>query len=151
MGAQTGVKPRVVFDTGVLVSALVFPAGSLAWLRGEWRERKCVPLVSQATAAELVRALSYPKFRLTQEDQHELLAEYLPYCEMARATGVCPVTSRDRKDQPFLDFAHCGKANFLISGDQDLLTLAGKTQFIIESPAAYHQRIHLKERRQSGR
>ena len=29
--------PRVVFDTNVLVSALLFPAGRLSWLREAWQ------------------------------------------------------------------------------------------------------------------
>jgi predicted nucleic acid-binding protein len=34
-----------------------------------------------------------------------------------------------------------GKAELLISGDRDLLTLAGKTRFLIETPEAYRVRI----------
>jgi uncharacterized protein len=52
---------------------------------------------------------------------------------------------RDAKDQPFLDLAQSGGADLLVSGDQDLLQLAGQTTFFIESPEAYRRRISRAE------
>lgn len=132
---------RVVFDTTTVISALLFEYGKLAWLRAHWQEKDCLPLVCRETIAELTRVLAYPKFRLSLVDRHELLAEYLPYCETVELMNVCPVICRDPKDQPFLHLAQSGTAELLISGDQDLLTLAGNTSFVIESPEAYRQRI----------
>lgn len=131
----------MVFDTTTVLSALLFAAGRLAWLRGHWAERGCVPLISRATAAELERVLRYPKFKLSPAERHELLGDYLPYCEVVEVTSRCVARCRDEQDQPFLDLAQCGKAEFLVSGDQDLLALAGKTEFIIESPDAYRRRV----------
>ena len=132
---------RVVFDTTTVVSALLFAKGRLAWLRQHWRERGCVPLISRATAAELMRVFRYPKFQLSSDDGRELLAAYLPYCEVVEPVGRCSFTCRDANDQPFLDLAQGGRADLLISGDQDLLTLAGQTTFVIEPPEAYRRRI----------
>ena len=56
--------PRVVLDTNVVLSALVFRKGTTARLRAAWQGGHCLPLVSAATAQELMRVLSYPKFRL---------------------------------------------------------------------------------------
>ena len=50
--------PRVVLDTNVLMSALLFHAGSVSWLRLAWQSQKIRPLVSHDTAAELIRVLS---------------------------------------------------------------------------------------------
>jgi putative PIN family toxin of toxin-antitoxin system len=100
-----------------------------------------VPLLSRETAAELVRVLAYPKFRLSLADRHELLAEFLPYCEVIDVTKRCEALCRDKKDQPFLDLAQSGKADLLISGDEDLLSLAGKSRFGIETPEAYRNRV----------
>lgn len=132
---------RVVFDTTTVVSALLFANGRLAWLRQHWREEGCTPLLSQATAAELTRVLGYPKFRLSQDERHELLAEYLPYCDVIELTETCELVCRDVNDQPFLNLAHSGKADLLVSGDQDLLALAGRTGFLIETPEAYRRRV----------
>lgn len=54
---------RVVLDTNVLLSALLFPAGSLSWLRQAWQSEALRPLASRDTTAELIRVLTYPKFR----------------------------------------------------------------------------------------
>lgn len=120
--------PRVVLDTNLVLSALVFANGRLEALRHAWQGGKCVPLVSKATTAELIRVLAYPKFKLSDEDQQELLADYLPWCSVVRIPNPSPVTPecRDPFDQPFLQLAVVGKADFLASGDQDLLRLAGE-------------------------
>ena len=90
---------------------------------------------------ELVRILDYRKFRLTQERRNELLADYLPYCEVVEVTRKCSVVCRDKNDQPLLDLAQSGKADSLVSGDRDLLVLAGQTNFLIESPEMYRHRV----------
>lgn len=131
---------RVVFDTNTVLSALVFTGGRLAWLRSHWSESYCVPLVSTATAAELKRVFAYPKFKLQPDRRLELLGDYLPYCETIEKVEPCPIECRDAKDQIFLDLAHSGHADILVSGDGDLLVLAGRAGFAIQSPEAYRQR-----------
>ena len=131
---------RVVFDTNVVLSALLFPKGRLAWLRSHWREGAALPLISPATARELTRVLGYSKFRLSEQYLLELLAMYIPYCESLDPVDKCPVICRDAKDQPLLDLAQCGKADLLVTGDDDLLSLAGQTSFLIETPESYRQR-----------
>jgi putative PIN family toxin of toxin-antitoxin system len=132
---------RVVFDTNTVVSALLFANGRLAWLRPHWREGGCVPLISRATAAELARVLGYPKFRLSPEDRLELLADYLPFCATVEPAQSCPSVCRDANDRPFLDLAQSGKADLLVTGDADPLSLAGQTEFLIETPEAYRSRV----------
>lgn len=139
------MKTRVVFDTTTVVSALLFANGRLTWLRQHWRESGCVPLISRATTAELTRVLGYPKFRLSQEDRRELLAEYLPYCEVVELTERCVLICRDANDQPFLDLAQSGRADLLVSGDRDLLAMVGQTTFLIESPEDYRRRVSVAQ------
>jgi uncharacterized protein len=141
VGAREGVSRRVVFDTTTVVSALLFAHGRLSWLRQHWRERGCVPLISRATAAELTRVLRYPKFGLSTDDARELLAEYLPYCEVIELAERCASVCRDKDDQIFLDLAQSGRAGLLVSGDQDLLMMAGQTTFLIEAPEEYRRGI----------
>lgn len=136
MGAPQSVKPRIVFDTNVLVSALVFRNGRLAVLREYWR-MACTPLVSNTTAAELMRVLSYAHFKLSKEAIAEALALYLPYCERIDTIRRNPLKCRDPNDQMFLDLAGSGDADLLVSGDQDLLVLRERAKFKIISPAEY--------------
>jgi uncharacterized protein len=125
--------PRVVLDTNVVLSALVFGHGRLAPLRQAWQTGRCVPLASHTTAAELLRAIAYPKFKLTAADQEELLAEYLPFCESVRIPTKPPKTPicRDPFEVPFLELAIAGNAAFLVTGDRDLLALKPNLPFAI--------------------
>jgi putative PIN family toxin of toxin-antitoxin system len=120
--------PRVVLDTNLVLSALVFVQGRLAPLRHAWQGGRCQPLVSSDTATELLRVLTYPKFKLAPDEQQELLADYLPRCTAVRIANPPPATPacRDPFDVPFLQLAAAGKADFLVTGDQDLLSLAGE-------------------------
>jgi len=137
--------PRVVFDTNTVVSALLFAGGRLAWQRQHWRDGGSIPLVSRATASELTRVLSYPKFQLSPEKRIELLGDYLPYCVTIELVEKCPTICRDSNDQPLLDLAQSGKADILVTGDQDLLVLGGHTRFPIETPEAFGRRIRGSE------
>lgn len=120
--------PRVVIDTNLVLSALVFAQGRLTPLRAAWQTHRIQPLIFRATAAELIRVLAYPKFKLSAEHQEELLADYLPYCKTIRIPDPPPKTPdcRDRFDIPFLQLAIAGKAQTLVTGDQDLLVLNGR-------------------------
>lgn len=127
MGAQQTVTPvRVVLDTNVVLSSLLFTSGRLRWLRSAWQLAAIMPIVSQLTTMELLRVLAYPKFHLTQLEREDVLAEYLPYCEV-----VTPVEDtstplvRDAADQMFLHLAVASNATYLVTGDSDLLSLAG--------------------------
>jgi putative PIN family toxin of toxin-antitoxin system len=127
--------PRVVFDTNIVVSALVF-GRRLAWLRGAWASGRIVPLVCRETVAELQRVLQYPKFKLTQADRFSLLGDYLPYVEIVRLPAklpVLPVACRDRDDIVFIHLAVAGGAEYLVSGDDDLASLRRDTPVAIVS------------------
>lgn len=128
---------RLVLDTNVAVSALLFPSGSVTWLRGAWQSEAALPLASRETTTELIRVLSYPKFRLSVPEREELLADYLPWCETvtwSRPPAV--VDCRDPHDRPFLELASAGRADALVTGDQDLLTLAPVFSIPILTPEA---------------
>lgn len=125
--------PRAVLDTNIVLSALLFPQGRGVPIRRVWQLRGFHPLVSTATVAELIRALNYPKFKLTAEERDELLADYLPFCTTIRMPGKPPRTPpcRDPFDVPFLQLASAGKADFLVTGDRDLLELDEISSFAI--------------------
>lgn len=118
--------PRWVLDTNVVLSALVWPGGTSGRLRLAWQKGLFVPLTCRTTALELVRVLAYPKFRLDASEQHELLADYLPWAEAVRIPQPPPSTAacRDPDDLPFLHLAMAADADALVSGDHDLLDLA---------------------------
>jgi putative PIN family toxin of toxin-antitoxin system len=130
-----------VFDTNVVVSSLVF-GRNLHWLRRAWVTGAVIPVVCRETAAELVRVLGYPKFRLDAGEQETLLGDYLPFAEVAhlpaQLTDV-PLACRDRDDVVFLHLMIVSRADFLVSGDGDLA--AFEATYPIVSPATLRQRL----------
>ena len=133
---------RLALDTNVLVSALLFSAGSLSWLRHAWQSETIIPLASQATTLELIRVLSYPKFRLTDHEREDLLADYLPWCETVIVSEPPAVPHcRDPFDRPFLELALVGRADALVTGDEDLLALAPEFPVPILTPRATRHRL----------
>lgn len=129
--------PRLVLDTNVLLSALLFRSASMTWLRTAWQSETILPLASRDTASELLRVLSYPKFGLTAPDRDDLLTDYLPWCATVTIPDPPPVTPecRDPFDLPFLVLALAGRADALVTGDRDLLTLADSFAVPILTPA----------------
>ena len=116
---------RVVLDTNCIISALIFSKRKMAWLRYRWQSGEIVPLVSKDTANELLRVLAYPKFKLSQEEQALLVADFLPYAETVTNFNLptnLPVI-RDQADQMFIILAVVGKAEVLVTGDDDLLVI----------------------------
>lgn len=142
MGTQRpALTPRIVLDTNVALSALLFSRGSVGWLRSVWQQRQVRPLISQATARELIRVLAYPKFRLDADERESLLADYLPYCETVAIPKPPPEvpTCRDPHDLPFLHLAYAGRADWLVTGDSDLLALANAFTVPVVTPAALRE------------
>ena len=116
---------RVVLDTNVLVSSLLFENGRLAWIRHSWQNGRITPVMAEATTAELLRVLKYPKFRLSSEQIDALMADLLPWSEtwleeLPDDQPRCP----DPQDQIFLDLAIGAGVQALVSGDKDLLVFA---------------------------
>ncbi|MDE5878721.1 MAG: putative toxin-antitoxin system toxin component, PIN family [Desulfovibrio sp.] len=114
--------PRVVLDTNCLISALIFRQGKTAALRQLWQAGELKPLVCRETVTELIRVLSYPKFRLSRGEAEILLAEFLPWTESVALSAPCTAIPelRDPDDAVFLNLARSAGADHLISGDRHL-------------------------------
>lgn len=114
---------RVVLDTNVLVSALLF-RGRLSRFVRLWKEQAITPVLSRESYAEFRAVLEYPKFGLTPYEIDALLQEeILPFFDVIeireRVTGIC----RDPADDIFLALARSAEADWLITGDRDLLEI----------------------------
>jgi hypothetical protein len=130
-----------VFDTNVVVSALIF-GRRLLWLRRAWASSAVVPIVCRETAAELVRVLGYPKFKLTEAERETLLGDYLLFAELAYLPSqrpALPAACRDRDDAVFRHLMIASGADFVVSGDDDLAVLAA--HYPVVSPAALQRRL----------
>ncbi len=134
---------RVVIDTAVVVSALLFEKGRVTFLRQAWSEDTIRPLASKQTVTELLRVLGYPKFQLNTAEVETALAACLPFAETVVVKGDLghlPQCS-DPHDQMFVELAHVGRAEALITGDRALLELASETEFEILAPRDFKERL----------
>lgn len=128
---------RAVFDTNVVISALVF-GRRLAWLRQAWAAGMVVPVVCRPTADELLRVLAYPKLRLAPGERQALLEDYLPFAEVVALPDPLPdlpVACRDRDDAVFLQLALASGAEALVSGDAHLTELRNTAPMQVISAA----------------
>jgi putative PIN family toxin of toxin-antitoxin system len=140
--------PRIVLDTNVLLSTLLFHAGALSWLRLAWQSEAIHPLASHDTTTELIRVLSYPKFKLTSDEREDLLGDYLPWCETVTVSNKIKLPDcRDPFDRPFLELALTAKADALITGDKDLLVLSHLFAVPILTPAVFRDRMQPKAKK----
>ena len=114
---------RVVADTNVLVSQLILPE-SLPARALRKTELESLLLVSDATMYELADVLSRDKFDryVSRDDRKAFLlklgaiAEFVPIVQLVREC-------RDPKDDKFLELAVNGRADVIITGDDDLLAM----------------------------
>jgi putative PIN family toxin of toxin-antitoxin system len=123
MGKKQEKVKRVVLDTNVLVSALLF-RGELSKIVGLWQKGKIVPVISKEIFNELRTVLGYPKFSLTQEERDSIIEnEILPYFEIVEVVKEVKGVCRDPEDDKFISCAISASADYIVSGDKDLLDL----------------------------
>jgi len=123
MGKKQEKVKRVVLDTNVLVSALLF-RGELSKIVGLWQKGKIIPVISKETFHELRTPLGYPKFSLTQEEIDSIIEnEILPYFEIVEVVKEVKGVCRDPEDDKFISCALSASADCIVSGDKDLFDL----------------------------
>ena len=128
---------RVVLDTNVVVSALLFTCISSKLVQ-LWQGGAITALVSRTILEEYLRVLSYPKFKLSEGDIRGLIQEeLLPYVEVVKTRRRLRVVDRDPSDDKFVECAVAGKARVIISGDKDLLSIGRYRKILIQSPAQF--------------
>ena len=141
MGQTQRTVIRVVLDTNVLVSALLF-SGEMGHIVSSWKARKFLPVFSHDTFDEFRRALAYPKFSLTPREIDALLQdEVLPFCEVVDIENEINCVCRDRADDKFLSCAVAAKADYIVSGDKDLLVLGNFRNIPIITAAAFQEKM----------
>ena len=93
---------RVVLDTNVIISALLF-TGRTSELTPLWKAGKITPLVSKEILDEYIKVLAYPKFRLTATEIGSLIEEeVLPYFQVIKPRRRLRVVRRDPSDDKFI-------------------------------------------------
>jgi hypothetical protein len=118
---------RAVLDTNVLVSSLVAEEGAPHQILDAWLEDRFTLVTSLYLMEELVHVLSYPRIserlRLDEEELAATLAALLSKAEVTSGQLRLPGVTRDPKDDFVVACAKEGEADYIVSGDQDLLVL----------------------------
>ena len=114
---------RFVFDTNTIVSALLLPDSKPRQALDRAQDRGKI-LLSMPALWELNQVIMRNKFDkyLSEERRKEFLAALVKQAELLEVTEEIR-DCRDAKDNKFLEFAVCGGADCIISGDGDLLVL----------------------------
>jgi predicted nucleic acid-binding protein len=133
---------RVVFDAGVVLAG----AG---WRNESYRclvlaaKRIALPYATTETLTELRRVAADMQARgvFRRHDPWPILRWYLNFARLLEAGPLGRRISRDTKDDPYLACALRARAQFIVSRDQDLLTLRKPFGIEILTPRAFLSRV----------
>lgn len=116
-------KIRVILDTNWYVSAVLSRKSRRVFYQILTDSRLCI-LAAGRLEAEFWEVISREKFRkiISLNQVKRFMSLVLPRLEYVHSTSVV-VGSRDPKDNYLLALSRDGKANYLVSGDLDLLVL----------------------------
>jgi putative PIN family toxin of toxin-antitoxin system len=134
-----------VLDTNVIVSAVLIRGGVedrvlRAWFADQYRLVLSAPILE-----EVQRVLQYPRIRarrwMSDEETAHLLEQFAQssiLVEGSQRLRVC----RDPADDKFVVAALEGQANYIVTGDADLLDLGKYHDSEIVTPRRFLQTLH---------
>ena len=116
-------KLRLVIDTNILISGLM-SVNSLPQQVFDYATSQAILLISDEVQSEIENVISRPKLQkyITLERRTTFLSELSQQVERVTINQQIRAC-RDPKDDKFLELAVCGEANYIITGDADLLDL----------------------------
>jgi putative PIN family toxin of toxin-antitoxin system len=127
---------RLVMDSNVVVSGMLFPGATpgRALMKAQTRN----VLAPEATLLELVEVMSRARFDryVEAEVRRQLVAAYMNACETVEITSSIRAC-HDARDDKFLEVAVDGRAEMIVTGDQDLLALHPFQGIAILTPSDY--------------
>lgn len=119
---------RVVVDTNVLVSGLFGIKNSPSFqILKAIRNQKIILVTSPVIIKELEGVIGRQRIvkltKMTGDEQKYFINELIERSDVATEKQLSQIVSRDIKDDKFLACAYEAKADYIITGDEDLLIL----------------------------
>lgn len=118
---------RAVLDANVFVSAALSPAGTPARVLAAWRAETFALVTSPAILTEIERVLQYPKIARRHgwppARIREVVGELAHFSISTPGELTLAVVAADPADNRYLECAVEGAAEYLVSGDEHLLSL----------------------------
>lgn len=130
---------RVVLDTNVLVSGLAYPNSIPGRIVGLWQQRALDVVLSHYILDETARVLPrLTRIQMTPGELRDLVDSLMFLADIVEPNAQEDPNLRDPADQKVLGTFVAAQASYLITGDKDLLALAGK--YPIVTPALFWAR-----------
>ncbi len=124
---------KVVFDTNIYVSAIIKPNSQPALLVEKAMQGNFRLLISDTIIDELIQVLSRSKITKLGVNQ-KIAAEYVAYIytcfENIGTAPILYVPSMDENDSHVISTAMYIQADYLVSGDKDILALKKDTMIL---------------------
>ncbi len=116
-------KIRVVIDTNVLISA-IFWTGKPKQLLNKARKGEVIFLTSTALIEELKEVLTAKDkpFKLNEKEVQRIIEHIAEIAEIIVPKNTISIC-KDEKDNRVLECAIDGRADYIVTGDRDLLEL----------------------------
>jgi putative PIN family toxin of toxin-antitoxin system len=130
---------RVVLDTNVLVSGLAYPGSIPGRILSAWWQGGIEVVLSRYILDEMVRVLPrLPRISLTPSEIRDLADSLLFMADVVEPGAEWEEALRDKADQLVLGTLRTAKADYLVTGEKDLLALSGR--YPIVTPAEFWER-----------
>jgi putative PIN family toxin of toxin-antitoxin system len=129
----------VVLDTNVLVSGLAYPESIPGRILRAWREGGLDVVMSRYILDEMVRVLPrLSRVKLSHAEIRDLADSFMFLADVVEPIAERDDSLRDESDQAVLATLLAAQADYLITGDKDLLALAAR--YPVVSPAVFWER-----------
>jgi putative PIN family toxin of toxin-antitoxin system len=127
---------RVVLYTNVLVSGLAYPGSIPGHIVGIWRQGGIDVVLSRYILDEIASVLPrLSRIQLTSTEIRDLVDSLMFIADVIEPDAEQKLALRDPADQQVLGTLRASHADYLITGDRDLLALANKYPII--TPASF--------------
>jgi putative PIN family toxin of toxin-antitoxin system len=132
---------RAVLDTNVLVSALIKPSGAPGRVLDHLLDGGFTLVLSPDLVDELRRSLGYSRIRkylrLSDVQSEALLAQLWMIGDPVDGTLALEVELRDPQDRMVVVAAVEGRADYIVTGDKDLIVIGDFQGVAIVTPRAF--------------
>lgn len=134
---------RVVLDSNVFISGLMIPQSIPGRIVAAWRSGQFDLILSEPILSEISRVLSYPKISRRIRWDEEKIARYISLlrfeADIVNIDGISADVPKDPNDATILATLIASKADCLVSGDDDLLSLSARHPIL--SPSVFIAKI----------
>jgi putative PIN family toxin of toxin-antitoxin system len=131
---------KAVVDTNILIHALIKPQGSVGLIVMRLRHGAYALVYSPPLLDELIAKLSLPRIRVKYQIELEDI-EALVALIVLRGERVLPTrrvkVCRDPDDNLVIETALAGEADYIVTGDDDLLVLKRYESVHIATPRSF--------------